>query len=343
MMQGGGDGRQHAGPQSGVEEGVFCLKPPAGTGTFHPPARLLHVLLDEHQRRPWSCSGAALDRPLHLFQPSNPALGEGLLVCDPVAGRLTRAGARQAGPSFEESYATPIPETADPGVAYASTPSGLELAILDITHPAFACGRMRRPGRGGAGAGPKARGAGLAGGCSTDGPAHILKRSRIGQGLLAAHGSHLDGLSTYLMKLGAPPWPGPPSRPWTAASPAARWPAAAPARHRPGQAQPAAWRASACRGGRPCTCSTSPAGGQRQPEHAAAVASRPPGPAGPRPITVHLLDLDQAGPSSRPALTAWQARRPAGGLHAALHVQPTIGSGARLEAILATLPATRCC
>ncbi len=95
-----------------------------------------------------------------------------------------------------------IPETNKlPGVHYAFTNGGLELAILDITHPTF---------RVDAGAEALAR-------AWSDQQTrtrllgrlfnffvlpHLLNRSRIGKGLIAANGTHLDALTTYMMKLG---------------------------------------------------------------------------------------------------------------------------------------------
>ena len=100
---------------------------------------------------------------------------------------------------------TLIPETAKkPGVCYAFTAGGVELPVIDITHPAFhqelgeeqLAAAAERFARQEAAKGPLARWL----------QRHLLpfflKRSIIGRGLLRSRGGYLDGMSTYLMKLG---------------------------------------------------------------------------------------------------------------------------------------------
>jgi hypothetical protein len=243
---------------------------------------------------------------------------------------------------------TPIPETRKiPGVAYASTPSGLELAILDITHPAF---RLRQDADALAeealALAQKRAAAGLAGRLFNRWVLpHILKRSRIGQGLLAAHGSHLDGLSTYLMKLGAPALAGPAFKALDrsiAGSAVARLLRLRVIDLAQAQARCLAPLLHAA-GGRPLHLLNIAGGPASDSLNTLLLLHRVrPALLGPRPITVHLLDLDQAGPQfAAQALTAWQGPGgPLEGLHAALHVQPYDWAQVRgLEAILATLPA----
>jgi hypothetical protein len=90
------------------------------------------------------------------------------------------------------------------GVSYAVTDDGLELPVLDVTHPAFACeltdekqGRMlarfldeqRRFAR-------------LPRWLQRSLSRFFLRGSRIGHGLRRAEQSFLDGMTTYLFKLG---------------------------------------------------------------------------------------------------------------------------------------------
>jgi hypothetical protein len=98
-----------------------------------------------------------------------------------------------------------VPETnKKPGVCYAVTDGGIELPVIDITHPAFAVApteaeltvltdaflemteRMRAMP-------PDAR---------QEVRRQLLETSVIGRGLLAGAGTFLTGLNTYLMKLG---------------------------------------------------------------------------------------------------------------------------------------------
>jgi hypothetical protein len=89
------------------------------------------------------------------------------------------------------------------GVCYAFTDGGLELPVIDITHPAFhqalseeqQFAGARRYGQDQASKGKLAR---LAERFVLP---IFLKRSIIGRGLLKSRGAYLDGLSTYLMKL----------------------------------------------------------------------------------------------------------------------------------------------
>jgi hypothetical protein len=98
-----------------------------------------------------------------------------------------------------------IPElNKKPGVCYAYTDSGLELPVIDITHPAFhqevseeqLFAGAKRFAAEQAAKGPFARW--LQGKLLP----LFLKRSVIGRGLLRSREGYLDGLSTYLMKLG---------------------------------------------------------------------------------------------------------------------------------------------
>jgi hypothetical protein len=100
----------------------------------------------------------------------------------------------------------PIPEIhKQPGVHYAYAPNGLELPVIDVTHPAFRVdlsetelfARAERYARREAAKGPVAR---LAQSLLLP---FFLRRSRIGRGLLHSMNGYLDGMTTYLMKLGA--------------------------------------------------------------------------------------------------------------------------------------------
>jgi len=98
-----------------------------------------------------------------------------------------------------------------PGVFYADAPHGERLAILDITHPAFQIDAVPADLELEAAAWAKQQ---------NDATwlrrlfirwvlPRILKRSRIGRGLVGAKGAYLDGLSTYFMKLGPAALPSP--------------------------------------------------------------------------------------------------------------------------------------
>jgi len=91
-----------------------------------------------------------------------------------------------------------------PGVSYAVTDDGLELPVLDVTHPAFACelsaekealmlarflDEQRRFAR-------------LPRWLQRALSRFFLRGSRIGRGLRAAERGYLDGMTTYLFKLG---------------------------------------------------------------------------------------------------------------------------------------------
>ncbi len=91
-----------------------------------------------------------------------------------------------------------------PGVSYAVTDDGLELPVLDVTHPAFACelsaekqalmlarflDEQRRFAR-------------LPRWLQRALSRFFLRGSRIGRGLRRAEQSFLDGMTTYLFKLG---------------------------------------------------------------------------------------------------------------------------------------------
>lgn len=91
-----------------------------------------------------------------------------------------------------------------PGVCYAVTNDGLELPVVDITHPAFACelsaekqaamvrhflAEQRRFAR-------------LPSWLRAAMLRFFMRGSRIGQGLRRSEGSFLDGMTTYLFKLG---------------------------------------------------------------------------------------------------------------------------------------------
>src|SRR5882672_7519417 len=84
-------------------------------------------------------------------------------------------------------------------VLYAKTNDGMELAIIDVTNPAFAVSAT------------DAELAAMAeqyireGAQQREVPAALLealRSSMLGRGLVAAAGTYLDGMSTYLFKLG---------------------------------------------------------------------------------------------------------------------------------------------
>jgi len=91
-----------------------------------------------------------------------------------------------------------------PGLAYAVTEDGLELPVLDVTHPAFACelhaekqalmlARFLEEQR---------RFARLPRWVQRTLSRFFLRGSRIGRGLRRAERGYLDGMTTYLFKLG---------------------------------------------------------------------------------------------------------------------------------------------
>jgi hypothetical protein len=91
-----------------------------------------------------------------------------------------------------------------PGVCYAVSDEGLELPVLDVTHPAFACevseeqearlvARFLKQQR---------RFAQLPGWLRVAMVRFFLRGSRLGRGLRQAEGTFLDAMTTYLFKLG---------------------------------------------------------------------------------------------------------------------------------------------
>jgi hypothetical protein len=91
-----------------------------------------------------------------------------------------------------------------PGVCYAFASNGLELPVIDITHPAFHQALSEEQLF--AGAQRYAQAQEAQGAVARWMQRHLLpfflKRSIIGRGLLKSRGGYLDGLSTYLLKLG---------------------------------------------------------------------------------------------------------------------------------------------
>ncbi|HXC64719.1 MAG TPA: hypothetical protein VNZ67_10195 [bacterium] len=100
-----------------------------------------------------------------------------------------------------------IPETRKtPGLCYAFTPEGLELPVLDLAHPAFqvqvsdaelaaqAQAFMAEQVRG--------RSSWLGRFFTRHVLPRLLSRSRLGRALARAREGYLDGISTYLLKLG---------------------------------------------------------------------------------------------------------------------------------------------
>ena len=99
-----------------------------------------------------------------------------------------------------------IPEAhKKPGVCYAFTDGGLELPVIDITHPAFHQSLSEEQLFAGAKryAQDQASKGLLARFAQRFLLPFFLKGSIIGRGLLKSRGGYLDGLSTYLMKIGA--------------------------------------------------------------------------------------------------------------------------------------------
>jgi len=100
---------------------------------------------------------------------------------------------------------SPAPETDKlPGVFYAVWEDGLELPVLDVTHPAFRVNseseELEAQARDWT---QKQNRAGFLGRVFNRYVLpQVLSRSTIGRGLIAANGTHLDALTTYLLKLG---------------------------------------------------------------------------------------------------------------------------------------------
>jgi hypothetical protein len=91
-----------------------------------------------------------------------------------------------------------------PGVSYAVTDDGLELPVLDVTHPAFACDlspdeQARLLARF---LDEQRRFARLPGWLRRALSRFFLRGSRLGHGLQRAERGFLDGMTTYLFKLG---------------------------------------------------------------------------------------------------------------------------------------------
>src|ERR1041384_5542473 len=91
-----------------------------------------------------------------------------------------------------------------PGVHYAVTNDGLELPVVDVTHPAFACELcdekqarlVQRFLKG------QRRFARLPGWLRLAMMRFFLRGSRIARGLRRSEGTFLDAMTTYLFKLG---------------------------------------------------------------------------------------------------------------------------------------------
>lgn len=92
------------------------------------------------------------------------------------------------------------------GVWYAEAPDGLRLAIIDIDHPAFRVAlddaELKRMGEAFIEEQARAQGSWPRRLFDRFVLPRFLRRSRIGRGLLDARGATLDGLTTYLLKLG---------------------------------------------------------------------------------------------------------------------------------------------
>ncbi len=91
-----------------------------------------------------------------------------------------------------------------PGVCYAVTNDGLELPVLDVTHPAFACelSAERQAIMVSHFLAEQRRFARLPSWLRRASLRFFMRGSRIGQGLRRAEGTFLDGMTTYLFKLG---------------------------------------------------------------------------------------------------------------------------------------------
>ncbi|BDG06525.1 hypothetical protein [Anaeromyxobacter oryzae] len=92
------------------------------------------------------------------------------------------------------------------GVSYAEGPDGLRLPLIDIGHPAFRVAlddaALERMGEAFVEEQVRARGSWPRRLFDRFVLPRFLRRSLIGRGLLAAQGATLDGLTTYLLKLG---------------------------------------------------------------------------------------------------------------------------------------------
>jgi hypothetical protein len=92
------------------------------------------------------------------------------------------------------------------GISDAEGPDGLRLPLIDIDHPAFRIplddAALERMGQAFVEEQARAQGSWPRRLFNRFVLPRLLRRSRIGRGLLAARGATLDGLSTYLMKLG---------------------------------------------------------------------------------------------------------------------------------------------
>jgi hypothetical protein len=91
-------------------------------------------------------------------------------------------------------------------ISYAEGPEGLRLALIDIGHPEFRVGLadevLERMGGAFIEEQTRAQGSWARRFFNQVVLPRILRRSRIGRGLLGARDATLDGLTTYLMKLG---------------------------------------------------------------------------------------------------------------------------------------------
>jgi hypothetical protein len=90
------------------------------------------------------------------------------------------------------------------GVCYAVTNDGLELPVVDVTHPAFACALTEEKQRALTAhfLEEQRRFARLPGWLRAVMLRFFMRGSRIGQGLRRAEGGFLDGMTTYLFKIG---------------------------------------------------------------------------------------------------------------------------------------------
>jgi hypothetical protein len=88
-----------------------------------------------------------------------------------------------------------------PGVRYAVTDDGLELPVIDVTHPAFACDPS--PAELDAVAEATLRGWRRGRRIPAFARRWLTRRSLLARGAMDASGSYLSGITTYLYKLGA--------------------------------------------------------------------------------------------------------------------------------------------
>jgi hypothetical protein len=99
-----------------------------------------------------------------------------------------------------------VPETnKTPGVSYAVTDDGLELPVIDVTHPAFtvALTDAELADMTEKFLGQMAAMRSMPAAVQEEIRRQMLETSVIGRGLMAASGSFLTGITTYIMKLGA--------------------------------------------------------------------------------------------------------------------------------------------